>query len=73
MQMKKIERLFPEIFEKMRQYRVLTSENEKLYAIAMELLNKNKNAWSLSPQENVFYILSGYAYITYKAITSKDR
>jgi len=71
MHMEKIKRLFPEVFEKMRQYRVLTSENEKLYAIAMELLNKNKNAWSLSPQDNVFYILSGYAYITYKAITKR--
>jgi len=73
MHLEKIKRLFSEVFEKMRQYRVLTSENEQLYAIAMRLLDRNKNAWSLSSQDNVFYILSGYAYITYKAITKKTK
>lgn len=71
MNINKIERLYNEIFEKMRQYRVV-EKAENFYSYSKVLFDKYKNNWNLSPQENVFYILSGYSYITYKKITSKE-
>lgn len=66
----KLERLYNEIMEKMRQYKII-SEGEKLYCLSKLLFDKNKAFWSLNSQDNIFYILSGYSYVTYKAITSK--
>lgn len=68
----KLERLYNEIMEKIKQYKML-SGGETLYSLSKILFDKNKICWGLTPQENVFYILSGYSYITYKAITNKKR
>jgi CRISPR-associated protein Csh1 len=38
--------------------------NERIYAAAKELLDAHAASWPLSPEENVFYILSGYAWAT---------
>lgn len=70
MDLNKLVRLFNDIYEKMRQYRILTSKNEKIYSLAKNLFETNKLKWSLTPQENVFYVLSGYSFKTYKAIVS---
>jgi CRISPR-associated protein Csh1 len=35
------------------------------------LFDKNIKGWKLSDLDNVYYILSGYAFNTYKTITSK--
>lgn len=64
---KKLIWLSNEVFEKMRQYDVLRY-NEMTFAEFKKLLDKQFNKWSLTPQENVFYILSGYGYSTAKGI-----
>lgn len=66
----KIMRLANEIFEKLKQYDKL-SYNEKRFAEMKKLLDRHIENWELSDQENVFYVLSGYAYNTYRAIESK--
>ncbi|MCS7232094.1 MAG: TIGR02556 family CRISPR-associated protein [Elusimicrobiota bacterium] len=70
MDLNKITRLFNEIYEKMRQYRVLSSENEKIYGLAKNLFERHKLNWDLTLQENVFYVMSGYSFTTYRAIIS---
>ncbi|RKX92248.1 MAG: hypothetical protein DRP84_10335 [Spirochaetes bacterium] len=67
----KIMRLANEIFEKLKQYDKLSSYNEKIFAEMKKLLDKHIENWEISDQENVFYVLSGYAYNTYRAIKSK--
>ena len=64
--MEKLKLLTSEIFEKLNQYKVLSYNNEAIFAAYKRLLDKNINGWNLTDQENVFYILSGYAYNTYK-------
>ena len=66
----KIMRLANEVFEKLKQYDKL-SYNEKRFAEMKKLLDRHIENWELSDQENVFYVLSGYAYNTYRAIESK--
>ncbi|WP_297212938.1 MULTISPECIES: TIGR02556 family CRISPR-associated protein [Thermodesulfovibrio] len=70
MDLNKLIRLFNDVYEKMRQYRILISRNEKIYCLAKNLFETNKLKWSLTPQDNVFYVLSGYSFKTYKAIIS---
>lgn len=60
-----------EIFEKLVQYDKL-QYNEPIFAAAKSLLDKNLDKWALSDKENVFYILSGYAFDTMKVMTSKS-
>lgn len=60
--------LTAEIFEKLKQYKVL-GYNEAIFAQYKMLLDQNINDWKLSDIMNVFYILSGYSYRTYKILT----
>jgi len=64
--------LTAEIFEKLKQYKVLGYDNEKIFAQFKMLLDKNINNWKLSDIMNVFYILSGYAYRTNKILTKSN-
>jgi CRISPR-associated protein Csh1 len=73
MDVNKLIRLYNDVYEKMKQYKVLSAETEKIYGISKELFDKNKINWKLTPQENVFYILSGYSFTTYKAIISRKQ
>ncbi|HOV21331.1 MAG TPA: TIGR02556 family CRISPR-associated protein [bacterium] len=68
MDVKKILRLTNEVFEKLKQYKRNILYNEQIFAECKRLLDKNLNNWQLSNQENVFYILSGYAYNMLKKI-----
>lgn len=61
MNLGKLQRLSTDVFAKLKQYKALYSVNEKMYADHTMLLHKNLARWDLSDQENVFYILSGYA------------
>lgn len=70
MHLNKVGTLYNEIFEKMRHYRVLNSETEKLYGLSKILFEKHMNDWNLSFQENTFFILTGYAFHTLKVIKS---
>jgi CRISPR-associated protein Csh1 len=60
--------LTAEIFEKLKQYKVL-KYNEGIFAQYKMLLDQNIDDWKLSDIMNVFYILSGYSYKTYKILT----
>jgi CRISPR-associated protein Csh1 len=62
----KVMRLANEIYEKLRQYKI-ADKNEVTYAVAKAHLDPALNELD-SPQENVFWILSGYSYATWKAI-----
>jgi len=64
MDVEKIKRLSNEIFEKLMQYKIL-QYNEKIFNIFKMLFEENVNKWKLSNQENVFYVLSGYAFSGY--------
>ncbi len=70
-----IKRIVPfvnELFEKLVQYKELP-RSEVVFASAKSLLDKNIDNWRLSDKENVFYILSGYAFSTLKSMTSKNK
>ena len=57
-----------EIFEKLDQYRI-RGYNEKIFAVMKSLLDAHIKDWPLSDAENVYYILSGYAFHTYRMVT----
>ncbi|MBZ4665033.1 TIGR02556 family CRISPR-associated protein [Mahella sp.] len=66
-------RLSDEVFEKLRQYKRF-AYNEGIFAQHRMLMEKYISNWPLTDQENVFYILSGYAYNTLAAIkAAKER
>jgi CRISPR-associated protein Csh1 len=66
-----------ELFDKMRQYRLLTqyspAENEVLYSQAILLLTGERLRWRLTDQENVYFLLAGYAYETGRVIQRGTR
>lgn len=62
----KVIRLANEVYEKLRQYKI-TDYNEGLYATMKGLLDREHASLS-SPQENTYWLLSGYAYATWQAI-----
>ena len=55
------------VLEGLRNYRVLDSRTEEVFAHMKGLLDKNIEMLR-NPVDNVFYILSGYAYITLRHI-----
>ncbi len=57
----KLQHLISEIFEKLKQYKVL-NYNRKEFSDMKRLFDRQLDNWNLSAQDNVFYILSGYAY-----------
>ncbi len=56
-----------EVFEKLDQYRI-RGYYEKTFAVMKSFLDPHINQWPLSDAENVFYLLSGYAFYTYERI-----
>ena len=58
-------RLSNEVFEWMRIYEVLQF-NETVYAVSKTYLDEAFENWKLTPEEAVFFILSGYAFKTMK-------
>jgi CRISPR-associated protein Csh1 len=67
MSVEKLKRLANYLLKGLKDYRIL-KENEKTYGQMKELLDKNLDRLS-NPLDNAFYLLSGYAYTTLKAIT----
>ncbi len=55
------------VLEGLRNYRVLDDRNEAIYACMKAMLDRNIESLR-NPIDNVFYILSGYAYTTLQAI-----
>jgi CRISPR-associated protein Csh1 len=69
----KLIRLSNEIPEKLIEYKQL-QYCEMRYSQFKQLIDKNIKDWDLSDQENVFYLLSGYAYETKLALNkAKDK
>lgn len=68
MDLKRIYILSLEIFEKLQQYKKLDPKTEKIHAQFKKIMDKHIKNWPLSHIENVFYILSGYAFNTYRII-----
>ncbi len=62
----KVMRLANEIYEKLRQYKI-ADYNEAIYGAMKALLDRELTALG-SPQENTYWLLSGYAYATWQAI-----
>ncbi|MGB9750575.1 MAG: TIGR02556 family CRISPR-associated protein [Caldisericia bacterium] len=62
--------LVNDVFEKLDQYRI-RQYNETNFSVMKLLFDKNIKNWKLSDIDNVYYILSGYAFNTYKIISSK--
>ena len=67
MSIEQVRTLASRVFEYLRIYRILNERNQIIYSILTAILSKR--GWSKSPEENVFYILTGYAFKTSKAIT----
>ncbi len=65
----KVKILLNEVLEKLRQYKLLNKYNETIYSVAKCYLDGNREKLK-DGINNVYWILSGYAYGTYKAITS---
>lgn len=63
MNLNKILILTNEVFDKLNQYRI-RQDNEGIFHTMKSLLDKNINNWKLKDSENVYYILSGYAFST---------
>jgi CRISPR-associated protein Csh1 len=66
MDQRKIMRLTNEVYEKLRQYKI-AEYNEAIYAEAKMYLDSDPSKL-YSPQENTYWVLSGYAYATWQAI-----
>ncbi|MBN1340586.1 MAG: hypothetical protein JXA03_14755 [Bacteroidales bacterium] len=67
-------RLHLDLREKVRQYvsKINLTSVEYDFARFMELFNPNKPADFLTPEENVFYILSGYSFGMFKEKDDKE-
>ncbi|MEW6448145.1 MAG: TIGR02556 family CRISPR-associated protein [Bacillota bacterium] len=63
----KVVRLSNILVDQLRQHNILRY-NEGLFAVMKKLFDAHRRNWPLSPEENVFYILSGYAYATRAAL-----
>ena len=64
MSTERIKILFNEVYEKLKHEKLYFPDKEKVYATAKGLFDKHLNGWNLKPYENVYYLLSGYAYKT---------
>lgn len=60
----KLIRLSNDVLEKLKQYKLLDF-NENIYSASHLMIEENLENWSLTNQENVFYILSGFAFSYY--------
>lgn len=70
----KVIRLANLLADQLRQHRIFIY-NEGIYAAMKELLDSHASDWPLSSEENVFFILSGYAWATraaYRAALEKQ-
>lgn len=66
----KVRQLANVLFERLRQYDRLRF-TERLYATMKTLFDGYRDDWPLGPEENTFYILSGYSYGVLASAQSK--
>jgi CRISPR-associated protein Csh1 len=61
----KVKRLSNEILNKLRQEKILRY-TEAIFSAHKMLMGLNEKNWKYNKDENLYYILSGYAYETMK-------
>ena len=66
----KVIRLTNEVFNKLIQEKI-RKYNEVTFSECKRLMDASQNSWKLNKHENLFYILSGYSYVTTKAMLNK--
>ncbi len=71
MKEEKIKSLASEMLQHLRNYRIL-KYNEPYYYKMLEMINKSQQELDKDPIHNLFYIVSGYAYGTYRVIKGGD-
>ncbi len=71
MDIHRIEQLYNEVYEKIHQLRLNYPENEIIYSISREMFDEESDSWKLVPYENVYYLLSGYAFETRRIINKE--
>ncbi|MEM3618418.1 MAG: type I-B CRISPR-associated protein Cas8b/Csh1 [Candidatus Bathyarchaeia archaeon] len=67
MSAERVKLLANHVLEGLRNYRILNADNEAIYACMKATLDRNLELLR-NPIDNVFYILSGYAFVTLQAI-----
>ncbi|CEP68812.1 CRISPR-associated protein TM1802 [Moorella glycerini] len=72
MSLARLQHLANVVFNLLHQYKILTF-NERLYAEMKKVMDQYVNSWPLSPEENVFYLLSGYSYGVRRAASYKGK
>lgn len=72
MSLARVQQMTNILFEKLRQYDRL-QYNEGYYAEMKRLFDACRDSWRLGPEENVFFILSGYAYGVRAAMAAAAR
>lgn len=65
----KLQMLSVDVFEKLKQLKVLNVYNEQIYFEHSCLFEEASLNWNLSNRETVFYLLSGYAYETNRILS----
>jgi CRISPR-associated protein Csh1 len=73
MNQKDILRLYNELVEKLRQYKIVNYSNELLMQKFHENFGASEKKWSLSDQENIFYLMSGYSFLVGKKSHMDDQ
>ena len=72
MSLNDLKRLYVDVFEKLVQYNALYPNVEKHNTLCKQYFDRSDNLWELSEFENVFYLLSGYAYKVANPASSDD-
>ena len=72
MSLNDLKRLYVDVFEKLVQYNALYPDVEKYNTLCKHYFDRSDNLWELSEFENVFYLLSGYAYKVANPASSDD-
>ncbi|MGB9858369.1 MAG: TIGR02556 family CRISPR-associated protein [Moorellaceae bacterium] len=70
MSLARLQHLANVVFNLLHQYKILKF-NERLYAEMKKVMDRYVNSWPLTPEENVFYLLSGYSYGVRRAASYK--
>ncbi|MDT7880687.1 MAG: TM1802 family CRISPR-associated protein, partial [Candidatus Hydrothermia bacterium] len=67
MNKEKLKNLYNEVLEKMKQLGIY-GNYEVIYSLSKQLFDKNLKNWDLKSYENTYFILSGYAFETYRIL-----
>lgn len=68
MDIRKVTRLYNEVYQAIQYEKMYYTEVELIYSESTRLFGKYKEAWQLSREETLYYILSGYSFSTKQAI-----